>query len=431
MIPEYVRVQWVSEEARDVWQPRFDLVSGEAHRMEVMSVKRGMRDVALVTASPEYIRKVARGLDSQVLGVAREPKVYSNEVQPYKPGEPFSLRTVVGSTKWVDCFVEAYNERDDRTIGRMLGYPECCITFFEQTWKKKVRDLTWHMANVPTNQKRVVVVPWTEINPMWQRLNLRAFRHIPCSFRCESTFHLVTEMKKLWTPEIWDLYMEIMSWPVEWSALHGAAEVRTPVMRMIHESDYTSEEYVVQVAGTNSPKEGARTDFFPWNLKHNIAYNNGFKSVETMRRAHQPILDASVAAQGVRTIYDPGCGNGFLLNSLALTLEVELRGCDFNQNAILEGRLLDHNVNIEYQNMFNVPHPSADLVVLMPGRLAEVPEQTARDYVARLNYRYLLLYGYQDNVDDLWYLKEKFFPQLRVKTSEVNELTTAILLERQ
>ena len=31
--------------------------------------------------------------------------------------------------------------------------------------------------------------------------------------------------------------MEILSWPVEWSVLHGIAEIKTPIFRVISRSD--------------------------------------------------------------------------------------------------------------------------------------------------------------------------------------------------
>lgn len=433
--PEFMRVQWTSMEAMNAWANIIGEVGAESHRVEVESVKRGLRRVGFITGNPDYIRQIVRdsGLDFLITNVSGKTEGYNAIVPPYQEGKPFDLRVVIGPRKWVDCFHEAQLDRDDAVMGNLLGYPKCCVANFKDLWvDRNIRDFTWNNVHLSTNQGHAVVLPWTPILPVWMRLNLRAFYHVPCSYRCTESYNLVREYAaELWDTDLWNKYCEILSWPVEYSALHGAAEVRTPILKLVHNTQYSSTERVIQFVGTNYPAEGARSDRFPYNLKHNISYNNGFVTVKQMDYAHEPILDAARSVRDVKTVYDPGCGNGHLLMKLQKELNCEAKGCDLHEHAILEGRLLDDFIGIEHKNMFDVKYPSADLVVLMPGRLAEVSETTAREYVARLNYRYLILYVYQDNADLLWYLKEKFFPQLRIVTQEVNASTTALLLEKQ
>jgi hypothetical protein len=50
---------------------------------------------------------------------------------------------------------------------------------------------------------------------------------------------------------------EILSWPVEWSCLHGIAEVKTPIMKMITDTDATASKFVVRLQGASFPTEGS------------------------------------------------------------------------------------------------------------------------------------------------------------------------------
>jgi hypothetical protein len=58
--------------------------------------------------------------------------------------------------------------------------------------------------------------------------------------------------------------MELLDWPVEWSALHGIAEIRTPVVKIATRTDPTPERYVVRWMGKSFPADGARGLMFPY-----------------------------------------------------------------------------------------------------------------------------------------------------------------------
>jgi hypothetical protein len=57
---------------------------------------------------------------------------------------------------------------------------------------------------------------------------------------------------------------EIFAWPVEWSALHGIAEIKTPILKVSASTDATAGKYVVRWHGSRYPKEGANGLGFPF-----------------------------------------------------------------------------------------------------------------------------------------------------------------------
>ena len=54
-----------------------------------------------------------------------------------------------------------------------------------------------------------------------------------------------------------DWIEEILSWPASWSALHGIAEVKTPVLKVSTRTDATAHEFVVRRHGRGMPAEAA------------------------------------------------------------------------------------------------------------------------------------------------------------------------------
>jgi hypothetical protein len=63
-----------------------------------------------------------------------------------------------------------------------------------------------------------------------------------------------------------DWLPEILSWPVECSALHRIAEIKTPVLKASPRTDATPCKYTVRRQGDSYPLEGIRGLNFPYRL---------------------------------------------------------------------------------------------------------------------------------------------------------------------
>jgi hypothetical protein len=76
-----------------------------------------------------------------------------------------------------------------------------------------------------------------------------------------------------------DWMHEILSWPVEWSALHGIAEIKTPVLKVSNNTDATAQKYVVQRPGQAYPAEGSHGLSFPFQVPErlHLTDSRGFK----------------------------------------------------------------------------------------------------------------------------------------------------------
>jgi hypothetical protein len=174
----------------------------------------------------------------------------------------------------VSAFREAWEQSDQKEIGKLLGYPACCSDFFEEFWvRRQFIDTTWPMAFGTVGEEgeeatllEVCGSPLTNILLRW--LGVRAVPHLPCRFNCEPSRIFGEELLALanqhgYGTEADDL-LQMLEWPVEWSALHGIAEIKIPVLNIAAVTDATTIKYVVRRRGTTYPAEGAQGLCFPY-----------------------------------------------------------------------------------------------------------------------------------------------------------------------
>jgi SAM-dependent methyltransferase len=105
--------------------------------------------------------------------------------------------------------------------------------------------------------------------------------------------------------------------------------------------------------------------------------DNGFSTLEAQEQAHRPLLDLIPQVAQGGNIVDLGCGNGVLLKALRDHYPNFIPyGVDVNPAAIGHAKQLlpefaDHFV---VGDLFDYRLPrGVDIVLLMPGRLLEVP----------------------------------------------------------
>ena len=109
---------------------------------------------------------------------------------------------------------------------------------------------------------------------LWRWLGVRAVPHLPCSIQCVRTRTLANAfsqaLDEAGNANEARLIREILSWPVEWSALHGIAEVKTPILKFCVNTDSTASKFIVRYSGIGYPLSGASGTGFPYdrNLIH-------------------------------------------------------------------------------------------------------------------------------------------------------------------
>lgn len=437
----------MSDLARDTWQPRLQQITQAWLELEWRSVAAGIRPCCLTSVSPEeLVAKAAilteRGLVAlplQVQGVSQYS--YSSTGVTAEPGKPIAFRIVIGKPDAAIAFKHAFDTSDNIEIGRLLGFPDCCQQFFQQVWVEDgCVDTTWQMAtntHLPEN-RMVEVTSSPYANILWRWMGVRPVPHLPCSFHCEHTIHFGQQLVQLgrdegFTQEM-DWLMEILNWSAEWSALHGIAEIKTPILKVSTRTDATPYKYTVRRTGETAPVEAVRGLGFPYAipakplLTGSVAYqrgieqaiatpttypdwyatDNGFSSRFAMDSAHRPILDLALAtlSETSGTVIDLGCGNGALLQKLCAAnasitpYGIEMEGDRFAHISTLLPQFAENFVcgNLFEDEQLWQGDRQYDLALLMPGRLLEIDPPQAEWLKQNLKQHceHILIYAYGD-----------------------------------
>ncbi len=357
VLPDFTRLMWVSDRAREVWAPRLQRITRAWLEIEWRAVVAGVRPCAVtVVAADGLVSDAARWVDHGLAALPLEMQgtgtTYANTAVALEAGRPFAFRTVVGRLDDLQAFRAAWKANDEPALGRLLGYPSCCTAFFRRVWVEEAMvDTTWPMALASAREsngiRAVTVSGSPEANILWRWMGVRAVPHLPCRVDCQATVELARRFLDVGRDagyrEEMEWLLEILAWPVEWSALHGIAEVRTPILKVSTRTDATPTTYVVRRSADTYPDEGARGLAFPYQtparprltttlsfrrgMTHALpvspisndrpdwyATDNGFPSAAAMDLAHAPIVSlAASSLEAGGAVLDLGCGNGALL----------------------------------------------------------------------------------------------------------------------
>ena len=450
VLPDFTRISWVSDEARATWEPRISRISRAWATIEWRSVCLGVRLCGLTSVPAERMIEAAgewAANDLAMLPVAMSAvsQGYASSMSSPRIGEPFEYRIAVGRLENVSALKRAMDAGEDQVIGKLLGYPSCCLQFFRDIWVHSAMvDTTWPMAvsSAPASNRVIEITAETpfQSNILWRWMGLRAVPHLPCSFHCQATVEFSEKLIMVGRKDGFDVEMgwleEILHWPAEWSALHGIAEVKTPILKVSTRTDATARKFVVRKLGAALPAEAATGLKFPFkrpSLRNAAdssacdkrptnsiqlekpappwyASDNGFSTKRAMDEAHRPIVELALETiDDCGTVLDLGCGNGALLKKIhAQRKGVIPFGMDFEPEKLAHAAELhpDFEENFIAGNMFKSIPVDADtvysLIILMPGRMLEVD----RDRAARLrgwlrgHFENLLVYAYGEWLTD-------------------------------
>lgn len=421
-LPDWTRVNWASPLAREVWAPRVQRISQAWERVERAAVVEGVKPSCLQNVAPDRLPaltvELARdGLLVLPLGRAGASGSYASDTRPVIDGQPWVYRVVITRPSLAAEWGEAWARQDDERIGQLLGFPPCCRAFFQKYWKgERWIDTTWPMTDagevaglppptLPMQLMRQVTGP-VEANILGRWLGVRLVPHLPCSFGCEATAALGRALVPAWeragAREELAWAREVLSWPTEWSALHGIAEIKTPVYRISTRTDATAGKLIVRREGSAYPAEAPRGLTFPFRPDQPPAApvrlvrptdwtDNGFASAAAQERAHS-LLERALGGFRPARVLDLGCGNGRLARRLAGP-EGHAAGIERDPaRAERAGRILNRVTVGDLRRDWY--EDGWDLVVLAAARLQEGPVPPAfREW---LRGRFVLVYAYRD-----------------------------------
>lgn len=418
-LPDFARVVWHSAHAKEVWAPRLEVVNRAWMDIERWSVVDGVRDAYLTMLTPEQLADSAiwaasHGISTLPLLRVGVTNQYSATSKALSAGQPWQYRVVYTRAEHLSKWLVGW-QGDNMLMGELLGYPRCCREFFEREWVRAGSvDTSWAMAlNTPNavdeGGNRIVVNGPMASNILLRWLGVRLVPHLPCSFACDATVKLgrslIASGRNHKLDEQIDWLEEMLTWPVEWSAVHGIAEIRTPILTISARTNHTLGRYVVQHPGTEYPEAGAQGLRFPYRIVRDkttaspsfrrsvesTARLNGFETDALMDQAHNALLSVLPTTPG--SVLDLGCGTGRLLERMQ-ALGWTVTGVESDNMRAGASRLPVRRGNIFDLSVWD---GAWDTVLVMPGRLLEVSAGADQFRQAlHLRARTVLLYAYGD-----------------------------------
>jgi hypothetical protein len=439
VLPEWTRIIWNSKESKNIWEYRISKISNAFVTIEKQTVLAGIKPSWLTTISESELQILKQDLkdtEFEVHPLSKTPIVnsYSSSPQPYIEGQPYHYRIVLTHKNKIKDWKEAWEKSDNIKIGELLGFPICCQNFFQKYWiEEKYLDTSWVMSLSGTDGPK-------ECNILLRWLGVRSVSHLPCSFSCQETYNIARKNIE-WGylngfAQEMEWLEEMLDWPVQWSALHGIAEIRTPILKISTRTDATADMVVVDKHGFSYPKEGSSGTKFPYINKaksiitQNNAFkrsillenqwkDNGFSTFESMTHSHQILLKSLdiLDKDKFYDIIDFGCGNAELLKSIQQRVlkNSKINGIEIHSDRFNRIKFNTSNLNsgdFYNSNMFDFTkewfEKSYDLVILMPGRLSECNDSERITFLNWLNEKSktILWYGYGDwinkNLEEPW-----------------------------
>ena len=259
--PVTKKLYW-NPKLRDEWEPRISKIRSLYAEAEKQTFLDGMRRVYVYhvnsgrfDASYKFLRE--NDLVFYPTNKSGAYSGFSHKHMPVEAGKPYTLygAAVRRDDKEAGELFEKYSKSNPVNhveIGRLLGYPGCCLDFFNETWNKTSIDTIYESA---TNTKDAVIEDNTvtvECHPycnnMLRYFSARITPHLPCSMTCEDTIkwgkQWIEVMNKI-DAEATEWVVELLSMPLTWNCYRGVAIIDTPIFRGVTNSDSAPEKKIV------------------------------------------------------------------------------------------------------------------------------------------------------------------------------------------
>jgi len=245
---------WVSQAAREKWESAISRVSAAVSEMEIESVFQRQRLAAWQTIPRATLPDYAKRMAEKNLVVL--PIQYVGSFQGfihYTPAGDSNVYCVIArDIETANGFRKAFIAGDHDTQGHYLGFPKCCREFFAREWGAGNYD------PIPM-MDRTGFHPLS--NPALRYIGVRVGFHIPCSFNCHRTVQSAIERLECGQYEDRKLLTAFLSMPMQWDALHGILQIRTPLFWLIT-TTVPTHRAKIDIPGSFIPAEGV----WPGNL---------------------------------------------------------------------------------------------------------------------------------------------------------------------
>ena len=244
-LPPFMRVAFVGQAQRATWAPRMDAVRTALARLGVLAVVRQLVPAALVSVPGAEVFEIhnlaaAHGLHARLLAGSRHER---------------REWMVIGNESITANYLQAWNKGDAATLDELAAIPACCRGTRARLQQAGFNDPVWPLAaaGAQTSEHEADVCCPPAMNFLLRPLGIDPLGYLPCAFSCEESQRLGSARLALGREagmvQAIDWLEEMLDWPAEWSALHGIAELKTGIVKIAYNTDFTPEKVTVRYHG--------------------------------------------------------------------------------------------------------------------------------------------------------------------------------------
>ncbi|MFC1753027.1 DUF483 domain-containing protein [Thermoproteota archaeon] len=174
-------------------------LEGNIHFCNVLYVLAGLKPVTRFLLTKVSLEEARTFLESTGL------KMLVSDIATFENDKIKYMVYISGNEDSARDALRAEMDGDHETLGRLLGYPECCVKSFSQNYELARRLFDDYTLIALENS-------YTQGFPFYMNVSLRYFdasflNHFPCSFNCSSSLELAkqfAECIKRCTPHLYD-----------------------------------------------------------------------------------------------------------------------------------------------------------------------------------------------------------------------------------
>ena len=298
-LPDFLRTAWVSDRARDTWKPRFEAIRQAWPRVILNAAAESTLECRIRIIPPRMIfllQSDARrqGLSAVVLGTRGQatPSYLTTDLKPTDgmDGRPFHYEVAIGTEAGCAAAEQLWHRQEYSAAYQLSGTPDCCASALQRDHTLQRSDTVWRYLS----PARSFDAPAASMaDPLWFWLNCGALSFAPCSVDCAKALgqrgDLVTMARRFGYEQEMDHWEEVLTWPAEWTALHGIAELKTPVLKATWATDVSHVKATFRYHGLGYPDEGATGLDFPFRsqsrplLTSSVAFQRGLSNLIQIR----------------------------------------------------------------------------------------------------------------------------------------------------
>jgi len=252
--PAFTTVAWVSDQSKNVWEPRLKQVNDAIIHTILKTVENGIHSVMKF--------QVQKTHETRIQLLSANYNLIVKTIKETKEGKRSSYTSILVSSL----------EGEESKTDSLSKQSNCCHAITTETFVRNRKEQIWETAFTGSYDilgEETIQLPHTsQKGDLWRKLIVYPFTGQFCSFFCENRDDLekefMAQMRLAGYEEEFQWLQELYSWPIEWSANHGICELRTPILKCCYETDWTSKEYRVQITGEDYPDEGMEGLRFPY-----------------------------------------------------------------------------------------------------------------------------------------------------------------------